>query len=244
MRQINGTMTAIALPRPRNTLLDRLRTIQFGIGARGAVGVGLATQRGGAAIATSGLLDTFTDADNTLLTDHVPDAAPIGAAWGTTIAVYGSPGPLKVIDNTARQTALSGKSIGASIIETGLSDGVLTANLRTSNQSGVDGQGVWFRCVDANNTWYVDITPGYYVILGYAVGGVGSNVVIHNCNLLGDTDYQIVVTLKGNDITVTVGGESIQYTSSIHATATKIAISSTFGNTSATQFYDIEMAAL
>lgn len=42
-------MTTIALPRPRNALLDRLRTIQFGIGARGSVGLGLATQRGGAA---------------------------------------------------------------------------------------------------------------------------------------------------------------------------------------------------
>lgn len=40
-------MTTIALPRPRNALLDRLRTIQIGVGARGAVGVGLATKAGG-----------------------------------------------------------------------------------------------------------------------------------------------------------------------------------------------------
>lgn len=44
-------MTAIALLRPRNVLLDRLRTIQIGVGARGAVGVGLATQRGGSVAA-------------------------------------------------------------------------------------------------------------------------------------------------------------------------------------------------
>lgn len=42
-------MTTIALPRPRNALLDRLRTIQIGIAARGAVGAGLATKAGGAA---------------------------------------------------------------------------------------------------------------------------------------------------------------------------------------------------
>lgn len=42
-------MTAIALPRPHNTWLDRLRTIQIGIGARGAVGMGLATKARGAA---------------------------------------------------------------------------------------------------------------------------------------------------------------------------------------------------
>lgn len=41
-------MTAIAIPRPRNSWVDRLRTIQLGIGARGAVGVGMARQRGGA----------------------------------------------------------------------------------------------------------------------------------------------------------------------------------------------------
>ena len=42
-------MTVIALQRKPNSLLDRLRTIQLGLGARGAVGVGLARQRGGAA---------------------------------------------------------------------------------------------------------------------------------------------------------------------------------------------------
>jgi hypothetical protein len=44
-------MTTIALPQPRNALLDRLRTIQIGVAARGAVGAGLATQRGGAVAA-------------------------------------------------------------------------------------------------------------------------------------------------------------------------------------------------
>lgn len=46
-------MTILALPRPRNALLDRLRTIQIGIAARGSVGAGLATQRGGAAAAVN-----------------------------------------------------------------------------------------------------------------------------------------------------------------------------------------------
>lgn len=41
-------MAAIILPQPRAPWLDRLRTISLGIGARGAVGVGLARQRGGA----------------------------------------------------------------------------------------------------------------------------------------------------------------------------------------------------
>lgn len=42
-------MTTITLPRPRNALLDRLRTIQIGIAARGAVSAGLAAKAGGAA---------------------------------------------------------------------------------------------------------------------------------------------------------------------------------------------------
>ena len=39
---------SIALPQLHNPWLDRLRTVHLGIGVRGAVGVGLARQRGGA----------------------------------------------------------------------------------------------------------------------------------------------------------------------------------------------------
>lgn len=40
-------MTVIALPRQPNSLLDRLRTIQLGLAARGAMGAGLAAKAGG-----------------------------------------------------------------------------------------------------------------------------------------------------------------------------------------------------
>lgn len=153
-------------------------------------------------------LDTFTEADNTDLCVHVPDS-DTGYGWVIRegyCLISGS----KVIAGAATSHAIT---------DTGSADGTLTADLVVSD-AGTHRVQILLRYIDFDNHWMINLGENetldlYQVTLG--AWTLRSSVPF--APVVGTT-YPITVTLSGSDITATVGGKTVTYSSTFNRAIT------------------------
>lgn len=207
---------------PRNLGLGRLR----GLG-------GLMRGDGGAKPPL--IYDTFAAANGTLLTAHTPDITTGGAGWEATFANYGLPEALNIQSNKAANNT-NAVTVGGSVIETGKADVTITATITTVASAESGGNGIVFRYQDTQNYWTAELLTGAGGGNKLRIGKVESNefaaVTTVAATVAQNTDYEMTITLSGNNITVAAAGTTATATSSKFATATKHGILSVSANSS------------
>jgi len=154
--------------------------------------------------------DTFTGANNTPLASRAPDVDVVGGGW-ITDAIY------QIQSNTAARVSGAGAAIA--YFESGVSDGLITLLLKTTNSSTQSGLVV--RYVDANNYWWLTVNNAGSMRINEVSGGILTQRAALVRTLLASTFYPASIELTVNNIAYTLQGQTISYASSAHATATK-----------------------
>ena len=156
---------------------------------------------------TALVLDTFTDDDDTALTAHTPDIAPVGSAWVNTNAIITSNQAVRVsdVENTP------------ATIESGESDCVISVDIYNPGENKYVG--AVFRLVDIENYYGVRITTTgielYERTNSFALRASTAHTYA------GPAWHAMTITLSGNLMTITCDGATTSYSSSVKATATK-----------------------
>lgn len=160
------------------------------------------------------VFDTFTGANGTLITAHAPDIAPVGSAWAQGRGT-------DVLELQGNMLANPSGSSGECIINSGVSDCVITAKLKLgptgpsaitfrAQQNG----GVW-------DVWRAAIDTGLIQIYEITAG-VFTPRASQNLAISRGVTYLATVTLSGPNITFNVAGVgTINYSSSVRQAMTR-----------------------
>ena len=169
--------------------------------------------------------DSFTDADGTLLTNHTPDVDTVGGGW------VDIGGPWDINGNRARSTA--GSTWKASVIDTGRSDVLVTADL-TVNSFNV---GIVLNAVDASNYWTAQAMRNLAELrLQEQTGGTSTVRASTSRSYSGGETFTLTAKREGAQMTVTEGANELSYSSSLHAASTRHGIRAYAENSYADSF--------
>lgn len=151
------------------------------------------------------ILDNF-DGVAGLLSTHTPDIDTVGGGWSF------AKGSLWYI-NGSGQTYASPSILSIFVIDSGVSDCVITDNITLTSGATLGNRGTAFRYTDVNNMWKVEILSGLYRILELN-GGTQISRASKAVTTTPGQVYEIEVTANGNSITATLnGGDAISYNS-------------------------------
>lgn len=167
------------------------------------------------------LLDRFTDTNGVDLAVHTMD---IGSGW--TILT----GAVLIQSNKGDSSSTTDNTFARAVADAGQADVTLTCDVTTLGVGAGDGgSGVILRATDNNNLWYLDVVPG--------TGGSGQfRLVERNSgtdtvrasstpDIINATAYAFAAVLSGTTMTATLdGSNSITFSSSFNATATKFGL--------------------
>lgn len=166
-------------------------------------------------------LDTFSDQDGTLLSDHTPDIEPEGAAWSAASS-------WKINSNQCRQE--SKDTMLEAWIDGGAADAVLTVTYTTPTASSNFYEGVIFRRQDATHYWllFYDKSANRWDLYERNPGFTSRASV--SDNLGTNQAVAIKITLAGESIVVDLdaGRKSLSYSSSAMQSAAGIGLRSEF----------------
>lgn len=151
--------------------------------------------------------DTFSDADGTLLTAHIPDICPAGAAWLSAGSAFISGNKLTQSHNSVLIVA----------IDSGVSSGVITVSMDYVNLSSLDG-GIIARYIDSTHFWLLR-----YYLNNLQIYENNNNVYTLRASAIFSSPNGtelLTATLNGNNLTITMLGISVSYSSSLFNIAT------------------------
>jgi hypothetical protein len=175
--------------------------------------------------------DTFVDAGAPLILPlHIPNAAQgaveSGYGWHS---IFGSQTNINVSGSAviSSPAAWYAGNIGGAYIESGHSDGVITATLNYLN-TNTPFIAIFFRRVDNDNFWAagsnIQASPPnqmeLYRVVNQVITKMGGVVLTTPISHPGT--YDITITLSGSSITTAIGSDSISVTDSTHQTATHV----------------------
>lgn len=171
--------------------------------------------------------DTFTDVTNTSLDAHTPDVAPSGGWVGFTTG--------DIFINASDQAVAIGEHVGG-YIQSGISDGVLSATIGAFNEVTDTRLGIHFRATNADewaDHWtafvYRSADGGFRQIgLEHSVAGVGTeDWVVDPGDISAAGPHELKVEFYGASIKVYWNGvqQGTTTASNIHLTNTKVGIS-------------------
>jgi hypothetical protein len=172
--------------------------------------------------AAGGLLihDTFTDADGTLLVNHVISPVNVpGAAWLEFAIAFDRSGV--ILGNKATIALNFGPvAIRGCYVVSGVADCQVDVDV-TANIAGAAGTGLICRYNSSNSTyWMLDILPGPSNLIRMVESGAVIRASASVSIAVGEV-VPVSAILSGNVITFTVKGVSINYTSTLNNTSTK-----------------------
>lgn len=179
----------------------------IGLAARGGVGIGLARQRGGGVLPLS-VEDSFNGANGTNLNGRTPDTSNTPEnTWSAVLQSW------IIISNRARGADFLQSLL---VIDCGAADGTITMPCAR----GGGRNGIVFRYVDNSNYWRAEHSSlsGRFAIIEITGGTETSRASIADTST---TVLTMTVTLSGNSISANWNGNTLTYTSSTRATATK-----------------------
>ncbi|MEA3438869.1 MAG: LamG domain-containing protein [Chloroflexota bacterium] len=163
--------------------------------------------------------DTFTDVEDTLLSNHTPDTDLEGGGW-VNIAYS-----LNYKIKSSRAQGVNAAQANHGLVDSGVSECVVEAVVNKSGAS-VDAffhyAGIFARYTDNNNYWKIGIHDGANkFVIWENNAGVKTMRATKSVTISGE--HTIQVTLNGQTITATLdGGDEISYSSaSLNETATK-----------------------
>lgn len=180
--------------------------------------------RGGGAADPRVVYDPFTGADGTMLYNHTPDKAPPGATW-SYLPINGDPNTLYLRSNRAGTVDYYLAVVGA-IIDSGIADGTIMADITVANSTGAANTGLLFRTASADNRWQ------FILITNPSGAGTGSVRLIErtagvsvvrattNADVVPGSTYAMSVALAGTSIVCAACGMQISFTSSVRSTIT------------------------
>lgn len=172
-------------------------------------------------IGTNGaaLLDTFSGADNTMITNHTANSSQSWSLLG------GGGGLLAIFSNLLTVAPTSPINQALAIAETGKSDYTLTVDLHLNVVNANTAPAVFFRVVDFNNLWYIQINQpaGPDIILNEKTAGVLTQRAA-TLRAFSTGTKQWTVTVSGTSISSTYDGTTVSFTSSSQQTATKVGL--------------------
>ena len=156
-------------------------------------------------------LSTFDAANGTSLDAITPE---IGTGWTEDTGNWDIQG------NKANVVSLVG-SVARATVDSGLSDCVIHCTVRMTGAA--TDMALMFRYTDTSNYWYLVASYSVNTIsIQELQGGVWAQRAFSVYTINRDTDYQLLITLSGNDIRVCIDGAvATTYTSSFNAAATK-----------------------
>ena len=159
------------------------------------------------------IYDSFTDANDTALTSHVPEQKPAGAAWTDFVGIGG----FTIQGNAASDTGPTDQGI---IIESGVSDGTISvSNMVLGKDNGLPA-----RCTTWQNGIMVEYSVGrgkweMYRLQG-AYNPIGTDYV--EAHSAGDVITTVALVLSGSSISFVLNGvERISATDTYNQTETK-----------------------
>jgi hypothetical protein len=179
--------------------------------------------------------DSFTGADNTLLTSHTPDTKPTGASWsflGTSSD--GNNGNFVISSNRLLNTVHPGNgnnSTSKAWIESGSTDVTLSAVLSLGSNNNIYALGGFvFRYINSSNYMRIDIGRdgfdtfafGWSIRLLAIVNGSATVVATAGTgtDLARDTEYALTASVTGSSYAVSIGALTLSASSSANASAT------------------------
>jgi hypothetical protein len=163
--------------------------------------------------------DTFTNVEDTLLSNHTPDTDLEGGGW-VNIAYA-----LNYKIKSDRAQGVNAAQANHGLVDSGVSDCVVEALVNKSGAS-VDAfyhdAGVFCRYTDNNNYWKISLNDGANVFRIWE-NNSGVKTVRATKSVTISGEHTIRVTLNGQTITATLdGGDEISYSSaSLNETATR-----------------------
>jgi hypothetical protein len=165
---------------------------------------------------TTLVYDTFTDTDATALASHTiaPTNTP-ATSWTTTSN--------KFAINSNRAVGTATAACFAKI-DAGVSDCIIYARLAVSENSD-HSMGIAARYADDSNSWLFLINPSQNQLQLYELTSTSYTLrASKSMTIDPGTNYDMVVTLSGNSLTVAIGSDSATYSSVVRNTATKCGI--------------------
>ena len=165
------------------------------------------------------IYDTFTDADGTLIQNHTiaPTNTP-GASWSAAAKIgLTDTGTIKVSSNQVLISDAASSRM-ASVVDVGLTDVVITADVTTNAWGGNTFEGLTGRWSSTTSYWFFSVNVSSDAISIHEVTTVRASA---SKAIAANTAYAFTVTLVGNVLTFDVNGTSCNYTSATNNDKTK-----------------------
>lgn len=169
------------------------------------------------------IYDTFTDTDNTLLTDHTiaPTNTP-ATAWSE----IGNLGVSSIRSNTARMSAYVGNAEACTVVDAGTPNVHITADVYHYNHSAIIN-GLCARATGFNSRWELRLDTTNLKLMEWNIGATQRASAA--ASLDSEVFYETEFILDGDNLTGKVNGVEVNYASSLFNTVTKHGIKSTIG---------------
>jgi hypothetical protein len=163
--------------------------------------------------------DTFTDTDNVLIQNHTiaPTNTP-ATSWSAAekIALTDT-GTIKVSSNQVHIMDAASSRM-ASVVDVGLTDVVVTADVTTNGWGGNTFEGLTGRWSSSSSYWFFALNVNTDAI---SIREVTTERAAASKVIAINTAYACTVTLAGNALTFNVDGTSCTYTSTTNNDKTK-----------------------
>jgi hypothetical protein len=148
------------------------------------------------------ITDTFTDSENTLIENHIPDYQATSGSYRVMLTFGSIPISAKIISNSARGTANS-TITSAVVIETGRSDAIISCDVNKNNSTqNAGGMGLSFR-FNGSTGYYVDLINNT-IRLSKTNGTAAVVITTVSFPHSTTTTYNVKVVLNGPNIKVYV----------------------------------------
>jgi len=166
------------------------------------------------AVPTTYFQDTFSGTAGTGIAAHAPE---VGGSWTASVAWL-------VLDGSGHLYQSVEAGAVTANAEASAADGQIAYTFSTP-ASGLYLPHFLFRFVDASNYWRVLYNASLATLyLQEVTGGSLTTRDSGSLSLTAGASYVCNVTLSGNDMQATLGGLTLGYASSAHATATKLGL--------------------
>jgi len=176
--------------------------------------------------------DTFTDTDSVLLVNHTPDVDTVGTGWILHVLTVGSTNGMLITSNKAQDSV--GTATGSAyayVIDAGQADCTITSDFFTGGTNG-NLSGFSYRVPGAQDYFVAVMNTATDELRIYEeTGGTATLRASSDTSVpfAISTTYALSLVLSGNSATLTVGAQSVSYSTAVRNTVTSHGLGSVSG---------------